>query len=293
MEKEKDFHTSKFKAIKNIGIVGLGLIGGSLALDLQRIGYTVHGVTHRKESAREAEKKKIAQVISTDTSILKKCSLIILALPLEKILNPEQQLINALPNNAVITDVGSVKEPVLKIWNKIHPHFVGSHPMAGTNESGIHAGKRDLFKNKAWISTPSANTNSNALKVIEQLAISLGSQWVIADAKLHDNAVALVSHLPVLVSGALLQTVSNEKNHELLNLSKTLASSGFSDTTRVGGGNPYLGVSMARNNKTTILKNLKSYRNCIKEIEDAIISEQWSKLQQILEENQKFRPEFL
>jgi len=103
----------KTKPAKNIGIVGLGLIGGSLGLDLQKLGYKVYGITHREQTAKKAKERKLAQIISTDPHALKNCSIIYIALPLEQILNPSSVLINAIPKNAVVTDVGSVKVPVL------------------------------------------------------------------------------------------------------------------------------------------------------------------------------------
>ena len=145
----------KTKPSKNIGIVGLGLIGGSLGLDLQKLGYTVYGITHREKTAQKARERKLAQIISTDPSVLKNCSLIYIALPLEQLLNPSSSLINAIPRNAVVTDVGSVKVPILNTWNKLHPRFVASHPMTGTEESGVNAGRYNLFKNCLLYTSPS------------------------------------------------------------------------------------------------------------------------------------------
>ena len=95
----------KTKHSENIGIVGLGLIGGSLGLDLQKLGYRVYGITHREKTAQKARQRKLAQIVSTDPSLLNNCSLIYIALPLEQLLNPSTALINAIPKNAVVTDV--------------------------------------------------------------------------------------------------------------------------------------------------------------------------------------------
>ena len=126
---------------KTIGIVGLGLIGGSLCLDLQNLGHKVHGLAHRAKTVSRAKERGLAQVIDTDPKILHDCSVVIIALPLAKILQPDPKLIEALPPQAVITDVGSVKSPVLEVWKNIHPYFVGSHPMAGTEKAGVEAGQ--------------------------------------------------------------------------------------------------------------------------------------------------------
>tara|TARA_Y100001968_G_C19380739_1_gene730180 strand:- start:158 stop:1042 length:885 start_codon:yes stop_codon:yes gene_type:complete len=278
---------------KDIGIVGLGLIGGSLGLDLQNLGYLVHGLVHRAKTAERAKERGLAQIIDTNPKILSNCSIVIIALPISKILKPEPQLIEALPSEAVITDVASVKAPVLEVWKNLHPYFVASHPMAGTEKAGVEAGQRNLFKDKAWITTPEEYTNSEAIERIRKLAISLGSQWVTSKADVHDEVVALISHLPVLVSSALLQVIGKEQNPSKLNLAKELASTGFADTSRVGGGNPDLGVSMMKNNKGKVLNTLNIYKQSIEELEEVILSQKWEKLNQILLKNQVLRSNFM
>ena len=276
-----------------IGIVGLGLIGGSLGLDLQSLGFQVHGLVHKQNTEEQARKRKLAQVISTNPKILSECELIILALPLDQLLKPSDTLINALPQSAVVTDVGSVKAPVLKIWPRLHQHFVASHPMAGTNNAGVNAGRKDLFKNRPWVATPEKNTDPYALEKIRQLALSLGSQWITTEAAIHDQAVAFISHLPVLISAALLKTVNDKNDSSVAALTKSLASSGFADTTRVGGGNPKLGTSMMANNTSAILQALDSYRESLEQLEKIIVSQDWSQMQGELELTQSIRPGFL
>ena len=282
----------KTKTFKNIGIVGLGLIGGSLGLDLQKLGFTVYGITHQEHTAHKAKARKLAQIVSTDPSVLKNCFLIFIALPLEQLLNPSSALINAIPRNAVVTDVGSVKVPILNTWNKLHPRFVPSHPMTGTEESGVNAGKHDLFKNKPWVVTPNKETDPKALEIVQKISLSLGCKWIISEAQIHDEAVGLISHLPVLISAALINTLNKDVKPPLYSLAKDLASSGFADTSRVGGGNPELGVSMAKLNKKNIKRHLASYRYSLDLLEKYLIEENWGELEKILvntkEERQKF-----
>ena len=276
-----------------IGIVGLGLIGGSLALDLQHLGHKVYGVAHRPLTVERAKERGLAEVISTDYKILTNCSIVILALPLSQLIKPTKELINALPKQAIITDVGSVKAPIQAIWNKLHPRFIPSHPMAGTAKTGVEAGQKNLFEGRPWITTPCKDTDNRALEIVQNLAISIGSKFIVIDAETHDKAVALISHLPLLVSAALLKTVAENTDSSLLSLSKVLASSGFSDTTRVGGGNPKLGVDIAKNNSQALLKALYSYRQSIEKLEALVESKQWEELQKELEQSQAQRPEFL
>ena len=281
------------KTSENIGIVGLGLIGGSLGLDLQKLGYTVYGITHREKTATKARERKLAHFVGTDPSVLKDCSIIYVALPLEQLINPSSILIDAIPRDAVVTDVGSVKVPILNTWNQLHPRFVASHPMTGTEESGVNAGQHNLFKNKPWVVTPDKDTDQVALKVIHQIALSLGSKWISAEAKTHDEAVGFISHLPVLISAALLNTLNTDINPSLYLLATSIASSGFADTSRVGGGNPELGVSMAKFNKDNLMKSLLSYRHSLDLFEKYLLEENWNELEQILISTQEERKNFI
>ena len=283
----------KSKPSKNIGIVGLGLIGGSLGLDLQKLGHTVYGITHREENVKKARERKIAQIISTDPSVLKDCSIVYIALPLEQLLNPSTILINAIPRNAVVTDVGSVKVPILNTWKKLHPRFVASHPMTGTEKSGVNAGQHNLFKNKPWVVTPDHETDPEALKIIHQISLSLGCNWIKAKACIHDEAVSLISHLPVLVSAALINTLGKDINPSLYLLAKSIASSGFADTSRVGGGNPELGVSIAKFNKENLLKNLSSYKHSLDLFEKYLLEENWFEIEKILIKTKEGRQNFI
>ena len=276
-----------------VGIVGLGLIGGSIGLDLRAQGIKVQGLVHRSSTAERAMERGLVSAVSTDPACLACCDLVILALPIPALLKPNAELLEALPAEAVVTDVGSVKQPVLQEWKGRHPRFVASHPMAGTAQAGVEAGQRDLFQGRPWIATPDAETDSAALALVEDLARRLGSRWFTAGAAQHDQAVALISHMPVLVSAALLRAAGDERDPEIRALAQALASSGFADTSRVGGGNPDLGVAMASSNREAVLKALAAYRWSLEQLEDAVIKTNWDQLHKELTRTQHLRPGFL
>ena len=276
-----------------VGIVGLGLIGGSLGLDLQARGWSVQGLVHRPATADRALARGLVGAVSTDPSCLSGCDLVILALPIPLLLNPPDELIAALPEAAVITDVGSVKQPVLEAWRQRHPRFVASHPMAGTAQAGVEAGVLDLFRGRPWIATPDAATDPAALAQVRDLAVSVGGHWLTATASQHDQAVALISHMPVLVSASLLRAVGDERDPEIRQLAMVLASSGFAETSRVGGGNPELGVAMASTNRDAVLRGLAAYRWSLEQLEDAVLQQNWSQLALELRRTQTLRPDFL
>ena len=276
----------------SVGIVGLGLIGGSLGLDLRALGWSVQGLVHRTATAERALERGLVDAVSTDPACLSSCDLVILSLPIPALLAPESTLLEAIPESAVVTDVGSVKQPVLEVWRSLHPRFVASHPMAGTASAGVEAGQAGLFRGRPWIATPEAGTDPTAVEVVRTLAHDLGSQWHTASAEQHDQAVALISHMPVLVSAALLRTAGDERDPEIRQLAQSLASSGFADSTRIGGGNPDLGVAMASSNSAAVLKALAAYRWSLEQLEDAVLRNNWQQLHRELQRTQSLRPDY-
>ncbi|QNJ05203.1 Prephenate dehydrogenase [Synechococcus sp. MEDNS5] len=281
------------EALGKVGVVGLGLIGGSIALDLRQQGVSVTGLVHRDSTAARAMQRGLVDEVSCDSSCLSDCNTVILALPIEALLKPEPQLVEALPVNAVVTDVGSVKGAVLEVWRHRHPRFVATHPMAGTDQSGVDAGLPGLFRGRPWVATPEPSTDPQALASVKVLAEGLGSEWITADAACHDQAVALVSHLPVMVSAALLRAAGDERDPRVQDLARRLASSGFADTTRVGGGNPALGTAMACRNTAALLKALAAYRWSLEQLEEAILSGHWAQLENELHKTSALRPGFV
>ena len=276
-----------------VGIVGLGLIGGSLGLDLRQQGLEVRALVHRASTAERARQRGLATTVDTDPAVLQPCGLIVLALPLDRLLDPPAELRAALPAQAVVTDVGSVKAPVLERWHQWHGRFVASHPMAGTAEAGVEAGVGGLFAGRPWVATPAADTDPDALAEVGQLAQLVGAQWLCCEAAQHDRAVALISHMPVLVSAALLEAAAGEADTATAELAKRLASSGFADTSRIGGGNPALGTLMARSNREAVLTALGQYRQQLEGLEQLVQQERWGELEGRLSRCQGQRPEFL
>tara|TARA_B100001287_G_scaffold229332_1_gene199638 strand:- start:546 stop:1382 length:837 start_codon:yes stop_codon:yes gene_type:complete len=276
----------------NIGIVGLGLIGGSIGLKLQSLNHTVYGVTNNKPNEIKAKKRKLANFISQDYEILENCSIIFLALPIKHLINPSKELIKAIPTNAILSDVGSVKVPIVETWDKIHDLFIGSHPMAGTEEKGVSAGKIELFDNSKWIITPTDKTDQNSLNTLSKLIKTMGCDIYFENPVIHDKAVADISHLPIFLASCLIETAYCKHNQDLLNLSGRIAATGFSDTSRVGGGNPVLGVDLAENNTVNILTSIKKFKKNINEIEKIFEARDWDLLEKKLQKTQEWRNHF-
>jgi arogenate dehydrogenase (NADP+) len=276
-----------------IGIVGLGLIGGSLGLKLQSLNHTIYGIANNELNEKKAKGKKLANFVSCDLSLLKKCELIILALPIKDLISPSQKLVASIPKETILTDVGSVKEPVVNTWENLHPLFVGSHPMAGTEKKGVDSGFKNLFNNSKWIITPTLNSNLNAIKTISELIKSMNCEICQASPKEHDEAVSLISHLPIFLASALIETAHKKNNQSLLNLTKKLAATGFADTSRVGGGNEQLGLDLAKNNQINVLNAIHSFKKNLNTLESLIKEKNWELLSNKLAEAKEIRENFI
>ena len=276
-----------------IGIVGLGLIGGSLGLKLQSLNHTIYGIANNEFNAKKAKEKKLANFVSCNPSILKECELIILALPIKDLINPSRQLIASIPKETIVTDVGSIKEPIINTWENLHPLFIGSHPMAGTEKKGVDSGFVGLFKNAKWIITPTKNSDLNAVSTLSKLIKSMDCKICQSSPKDHDKAVSLISHLPIFLASALIKTVHNKKNQSLLDLTQKLAATGFADTSRVGSGNEQLGLDLAINNQINVLNSINNFKNKLNTLELLIKEKNWELLSNKLAEAKEIRKHFI
>ncbi|NEO98824.1 MAG: prephenate/arogenate dehydrogenase [Symploca sp. SIO2E9] len=277
----------------NIGIVGLGLIGGSLGLDLRGCGHRVLGVSRQQLTCDRAIEFGMVDDASIDLKLLAKVDVVFVCTPIAAIMPTVQYLIPYLGSQAVITDVASTKKAVVESVTPMWSHFVGGHPMAGTEQSGIDAAFSNLFANKPYILTPIETTPPDAVKIVQKLVQSLTTKVYICSPEDHDRAAAWVSHLPVMVSNSLIDACGRETNSVVLHLAQVIASSGFRDTSRVGGGNPELGMMMARYNKHSLLRSLGAYRQSLDQIIELVEQEDWQALEARLQQAKLERTEFV
>lgn len=291
--RETAFWLNEMNLAMKIGVVGLGLIGGSLAIDLRRQGHTLLGVSRRVETCEQAIARQIVDQASPDLSLLAAADVIFLCTPLDALLSTVEQLLPHLSEQTILTDVGSVKQPVVEAIAPRWRNFVGGHPMAGTAESGLDAALADLFVGRPYVLTPVEETPPEAVDVVAGLVRSLQSTLHQCDPATHDHAVAWISHLPVLVSASLISACQQEPDQSTLDLAQKLASSGFRDTSRVGGGNPELGLMMAKHNRAALLYSLQIYRRQLDEAIATLEHQDWSALSDWLRQTQQNRPHFL
>lgn len=276
-----------------IGIVGIGLIGASLGWDFRQLGHEVVGVSRKQETCIIAEREGICDLATCNLASLKDMEVIFVCTPIAAILPTIEQLIPDLNPDTIITDAGSVKGAIVDRATDLWANFVGGHPMAGNSQSGIAAFEKGLFANRPYVLTPVARTSLVALERVRGLVRGLGCILDLATPEQHDLAVAWISHLPVMVSASLISACLHEPDLVILDFAKKFASTGFKDTSRVGGGNPEMGMMMAEYNRDALLRSLSQYRDRLDEVIKEIETKQWHKIEDLLAHNQSVRSEFL
>jgi len=276
-------------SFQKIAIIGLGLLGGSIGLDLRSRGFAVFGVSSREQTCQRAVALGVANEASINLSSMAAADVVFICTPLGSIESIAQKLVPHLSPDTILTDVGSVKTPIVQPVSSVWPNFVGGHPMAGTAESGIEAAVPDLFVGRPYVLTPTAQTPVAAVAKVEEIVRSLGAKVYRCGPEEHDRAVAWISHLPLMTSATLVAACAKEGDRDIIKLAQHLASSGFRDTSRVGGGNPELGVMVAKYNRMSLLRSLSTYRDCLDEFISDIEAEDWPGLEQKLKLTQEAR----
>ena len=246
---------------KTLCVIGLGLIGGSLALESKNknLFKNIIGVDNNESHVEEAlELKLIDEVIPFDEAIAK-ADIIALAIPVTAIIKVLPRILDKIQNNQVVFDLGSTKESILKIADN-HPNgnrFIPAHPMAGTEYSGPQAAKTGLYEGKVCIICESKKQDESARMIVESLFEKLDMQLVTMNAEAHDTHVAYVSHISHITSFVLATTVlEKEKSTKAI---FDLASGGFRSTVRLAKSPPTMWLPIFKENKDNILEVLDTY----------------------------------
>lgn len=243
-----------------IGVVGLGLIGGSIFKDLNAFGYDVIGVS----------KSQRGENIYQDYNILKKCDLVFVCSAMNKTLQVLEELENIVKPETIVTDVCSLKQ--FLCGRKYSYNFIPSHPMAGTEKQGFENSFTGLFNGAKWVITPISDADYTPLtQIIEQL----GAKPVITTPQKHDEAAALISHMPMLVAQAIFKTAQDN------NLALEIASSGFRDMTRLAMSNTEMAGDMITMNRQNIDNSLLKLYKSIGELTNGNYLEQIKEIKKI------------
>jgi prephenate dehydrogenase len=264
-------HAVRFRKIT---IVGVGLLGGSLGLAVQRrkLAREVAGFVRRAASLKDCEKAGAVDFATTDLlAAVSNANLVILCTPLAQMRSRVRQMLPALKRGAIVTDVGSVKASVVRELESLvagaGAHFVGSHPMAGSEKAGVNAACADLFVDAVCVVTPTKKSNAAAIRKVEQFWKAMGSRVLRLTPELHDVLAGRSSHLPHVIAATLATHVLNPANprHQT-----ALCASGFRDATRVASGSPEMWRDIALANRKNIGKSLDVFIADLKKFRRAL-----------------------
>jgi prephenate dehydrogenase len=252
-----------------VSIIGPGLLGGSLALALHRDFPTVRVSVwaRRAEAAREVLDRGIASEATTDLkTAVNGADLVILCVPIGAMEEVATQIQPHLREDAVVTDVGSVKAPVVEaLMARLGTQFVGSHPMAGSEQVGLDAARPDLFNGAVCIVTPDEKTDPVRLASVSGFWSDLGCRVASLAPAEHDEVAALISHLPHLVAATLVNLVC-ARNPDAFQF----CGSGFRDTTRVASGPPAMWAEILDGNRQAMAKSVESLIHMLREVEEQL-----------------------
>jgi prephenate dehydrogenase len=251
------------RAAGTAAVVGLGLIGGSIALALKRSGYRVVGQDRRSEAEFEALEKGVID----EAGLSPECDVAFVAVPSSAVVEVVQRLRRRLGPSCVITDTASVKAPIVEALSD--PAFVGGHPMAGSEVGGLKGARPDMFEGATWVLCPSSCVDAGAYARVQTVVgRELGAVPLAMPAGVHDELVAVVSHLPHALA-AILMTVASEIGEQEPS-ALVLAAGGFRDMTRVAASDPDIWPDIFLSNSAALLEQLKQVRERLGEFEAMI-----------------------
>ncbi len=274
--------------IKTVTIIGVGLIGGSIGLALKQLKIKneklkIVGVGRHKDKLIKAKKIGVVDEWTTDFEKgVRDADLVIIATPVETIVPIVKKILPYLKPGAIITDVGSVKAPIvsgvetlLSSSSLIAPAcqdlagrhrsslFVGGHPIAGSEKTGISQAKANLFKDKVCLLTPTKFTSRNALKTVSKFWQLLGARVLTLPPALHDRLLACSSHLPHLIAAGLINLIADNKNK----YSAQVLGPSFRDLTRVASSEPAVWSEICLSNRKEIILALNKFIKILSKLE--------------------------
>jgi len=279
-----------------VAIIGLGLIGGSIGLALKNVsepGWEIVGYVRRSEAASMALSLGVIDRAETNLSeAVKGTDLVIIATPVLTVKGILSQIANHLSPGCIVTDTASTKLEVMKWAEELllpTVDFIGGHPMAGKETYGIQAAEAKLFQGRVYCLTPAKKASPEAVDKVADVVKKLGAVPLFIDAEEHDNLVAGISHLPMLLSAALVSATTKDSSWDRMS---KLAASGYRDLTRLASGNPQVNAHICLSNQKAILhwidefsKEVGRYRR--------LVSAENNRLEEALAEANRARQQWL
>jgi prephenate dehydrogenase len=271
--------------MKTVAIIGIGLIGGSLGQALRKTKrYRVVGIARRRQTIREARRMGAVDEASTELSAVASADIVVIASPVDQIIPLFKRIVPFLKSGAVVTDVGSVKAPIVQAATRVKRprdiYFVGAHPLAGSHKTGVKASHFRLFKGSSVVLTPG---HPAALGALKSLWSAVGARVMVMSPQEHDAAVALISHLPHAIAHALVHSFAVTKNRWRL---LPLLAGSFRDVTRVASADADQWTQIFRANAPAVRTAIHVFQKELARIDKSLVKPQ---LRSHLKKSQTFR----
>lgn len=276
----------------NVGIIGLGFLGGSLAKSLIKLE-RVKKIVALDKNVDSLEKAFSDKVITDYTTCVNEkfsdCDIIFVCTPVSIIVDYVKKLEKVVKRDCIITDIGSTKKTVLDGVADLDVTFIGAHPMIGSERSGYEVSRELLFEHSYYIIT---NGNKNTLADLEELKsllIEIGAIPIIIDGNRHDYITAVISHIPHIVAYSLVRLVKDLDSED--EVMKTLAAGGFKDITRIASSDPTMWENICFENKKEIIKVLNIFEKILSDFKDKLDDRE--EVYKFFEESKEYRDGFI
>ncbi|MEM8941759.1 MAG: prephenate dehydrogenase/arogenate dehydrogenase family protein [Pseudomonadota bacterium] len=289
-------NSANAQPIPRIGIAGVGLIGGSLALGLRRSWKTTTliGWDLSSDVAEGAKNAGVLHgVVDSLEALLATVDVLVLAPPTSACASLLEQALTSESSDCIITDVASVKGPLTKVSQKFSVErtrfFVPGHPIAGSERSGYEAARADLFANHGVILTPDPDTDSASIDAVRRMWRAVGASVYEMPAKDHDAILARTSHLPHMLAFALVQALASHEDRDAI---FRHAAGGFRDFTRIASSNPIMWRDIALNNPDALLDSMDEFEQHLQKLRLAIADGDGLALEHFFRNAKHVRDEF-
>ncbi len=279
--------------LPQLTILAPGLLGGSVARAARAHGAAKRIVIWaRRPEARLAlrEQPWCDAVADTPEEAAREASLVVIAAPVDRIVPLAQQIARALPAGALVTDVGSVKGDIARLGAAAvapRAHFIGAHPMAGSEKTGWEHGTAELFQHRTCFITPLPDSDPRAVESVAAFWRALGSEVVSVGADEHDEIVAHISHLPQVIASSLCAFLATRnpgwRNH---------AGGGLRDTTRIAGSDPQLWRTILEQNRDEVLRALRGFEDELHAFQVALSNRDYVEIAARMERGKAYRDQF-
>jgi prephenate dehydrogenase len=281
---------------KTVAIIGFGLLGTSLGLALKGGKYVRIGWSRRPESRKQALKNNVVdKVFENPEDAVSNADITVICLPVPMIIEFCAKFAKSWKKGAIVTDVGSVKEKIVKAVSPALTrngiHFIGSHPMAGSEQSGAEAAESDLYERAMVFLTPSAKTHPEVVKEISDMWKSAGARVMEIDSRKHDMTVAHTSHVPHIIASILTLTALGDGKTR--SQCESACAGGFRDTTRIASSAPQMWREIIENNREAVLITLAEFEKNLKSFRENISNAEYSKLENKLQSAKDLRDSWL